>query len=233
MIKKLLFSILVLTTSWVYSQNSLQFIHEGKTLENNAQITVTKFTNDELGIEMKFKATIKNISNKDVNLIVEKEVIEAPTGTNNSFCTAFGCYPNGTSKSKKYWIKANEEDNIFYATFSPIKASKAIIKYTAKVVDTNDAVSVVVTYQYTPAGIEQVGFEALNITQQNGLLQIDYQINEDIQLEIIDLVGRVKGHYQLSRKTNTRTIHLNNNQGVFLLVFSNKQRKSIKKVIIQ
>ncbi len=231
MIKKLLFSIFVLTTSLVYSQ-SLEFVYEGKVLKNNAKITVTEY--DEDFAEMQFKAIVRNKTGNKVEVFIQKEIIELPAGSSNTFCAGGNCYPDETMKSKYYTILPNSKDDSFHGAFSPVEASKAIIKYTAIVVgfDFSDKVSVTVTYQYSPSGIEEIGYTELSILQNSRGLQIDYQNSEDTQLEIIDLLGRVKGNYNLPKNSHQLTINLNAKKGIYLLVFTNKKRKFMRKIII-
>ncbi len=235
MMKKLLFSMLVLTTSLAYSQ-SLEFVFQGKALENDAKVTVTDY--DEDSAEMEFAAIVKNKTDNKVEVIIEKEVIEIPAGSENTFCAGDGCYPNGTMKSNPFTISANSENNSFHAAFSPKEASTATIKYTAKVkgmlgFNSGDEVSVTVTYQYTPSGIEEIGYTELSITQNSTGLQIFYQNSEDTQLQIIDLLGKVKGSYKLSKNSNQLTLDLNDRKGIYLLVFTNKNRKFMRKVILK
>lgn len=235
MMKKLLFSMLVLTTSLAYSQ-SLEFVYQGKALENDAKVTVTDY--DEDLAEMHFKALVRNKTGNDVEVIIVKEVVELPEGSSNNFCAGGRCYPDETMKSKVFAIAGNSENDSFHGVFIPTEASTAIIKYTAKVkgglgFNSGDEVSVTVTYQYTPSGIEEIGYTELSITQNNDGLQIFYQNSEDTQLQVVDLLGRVKGSYKLSKNSNQLTLDLNDKKGIYLLVFINKNRKFMRKVILK
>lgn len=229
--KKILsFLFLFLAVGVAYSQ-SLEFVYKDKVLNNNEKITITE-ADAELENQMEFKALIRNKTNDDVNVIVTKEIITpAESGTDN-FCTAKGCYLS--NKSEKYTISAKGVDNVFHGTFKPVKASSLTVKYTATALGSlGDAVSVIVTYQYTPTGIEQVGYQHLSISQQNRIVTINYQNAQDTNLQIVDLLGNIVGTYKLSANTNSVNIDLTPKSGLFLFVFSNKKSRFTQKYIIK
>lgn len=226
--------VLALIPMWLSSHSqSLEFVYQEKPIANNAHITIDKYTDDEeLGIEMSFYAHIKNKTDQALSVIVRKEEIDIPIGSSNNFCTAGGCF--SATKSTPYSIAPQGIDKLFHSTFSPLQPSIATIKYTAEVVGSlGDAVSVTVTYNYLSAGIEQVGLASLQLTEQDGYLSLHYQTDQQLQLQIIDLLGRTTSTHTLSAHSTQYAIEKQLPKGVYILVFGNKKGiKFSKKIII-
>ncbi len=217
--KILLLSALMLSLAGLSAQ-SLEFVYQGKALENNAKITVTEFIVDEdFGDEMDFDADIRNKTDRKVILVVGKEELEIPKGSSNDFCNMINCY--ASELSAEYELEANATDDQFHGTFRPVEKSIARIKYFARVKGLMpDEAAVEVTFSYVPSGIDKVGLNSLSLLQGDGRIELRYNATEELNLRIVSITGACVGTHRLAKNSNSLKLDNTISRGIYLLVFN-------------
>lgn len=213
---------------------SLRFEYKDQLLNDGEKIKITDYTDDpDIGIEMIFDASIKNVTDKNVQVKVVKQEIEIPQGSTNNFCTAQGCF--SSSESSVYEIKAKETDHVFHGAFYPTQKSSATIKYIAKNMDAlSDETSIQINYSYLTSGIDNIGFTHYRLMQTSASIIIEYQSNTTFTLKIFNLTGALIAEYILPESLHTHTISKKIlPKGIYLFQLSNhkKQTYSYKTLI--
>ena len=154
MIRKSLLTLVLLAFAGFVSAQSLQFELNGEIFADGQEITCT---NDEYGYgEIIQHMSVRNITNNDMAVVIEKEIVEDMEGAMNTFC--FGnCYGPETFISPSVGVAAqslNEDDLSFHVIFE--QPGCVIMKYYAyPEVNPDDKVSIVVKFVYDPTSVSE------------------------------------------------------------------------------
>ena len=154
MIRKSLLTLVLLAFAGFVSAQSLQFELNGEVFAEGQEITCT---NDEYGYgEIIQHMSVRNITNNDMAVVIEKEIIQDMEGAINTFC--FGnCFGPDTFISPSVRVAAqslNEDDLSFHVIF--VQPGCVIMKYYAySEANPDDKVSIVVKFVYDPSGVSE------------------------------------------------------------------------------
>ena len=131
MIRKSIFTLLLMAIFGYVSAQSLRFELDGNVYSEGETIVCT---NDEFGYgEYIQHMQLRNLTSGDLNVIVEKEVIEDLEGTMNFFCWG-QCFSSTVFVSNPVTVVANSlntDDLSFHTLFDEPVFGKVQVKYSA------------------------------------------------------------------------------------------------------
>ena len=131
MIKKSIFTLMLLAVMGYVSAQSLRFELDGNVYSEGETIVCT---NDEYGYgEYIQHMQLRNLTSDDLSVIVEKEVVEDLEGTMNFFCWG-QCFSSTVFVSNPVTVAANSlntDDLSFHTLFDEPVFGKVQVKYSA------------------------------------------------------------------------------------------------------
>ena len=131
MVRKSIFTLMLLAVIGCVSAQSLQFEWNGHVYSDGEEVVCT---NDEFGYgEYIQHMQMRNLTSGDLNVIVEKEVLEDLEGTMNWFCWGL-CYSSTVFVSTPVTVAANSlntDDLSFHTLFEEPVFGKVLVKYSA------------------------------------------------------------------------------------------------------
>ena len=171
---------------------SLQFELEGRVFEEGEEITCT---NDIYGYgEIVQEMQIRNLTNGDLDVVVEQELVEGVEGALVSFC--FGnCFAPGVNVTNPVTIPAqslNTEDLSFHVMFTE-ETGAVLVKYIAHAQDDPDhVISMMVRFVYDPSGVSEsvatMGHAYPN--PASSVVRFNVQGTEKASIAIFNLLGQ-------------------------------------------
>lgn len=191
--KYYLFFILLSSSLFVFSQNSLRLYYNDILLANDDSMYF--FMDSSQYTAQYVQLAVENISNKNINVKVKKTEISVVPGTENSFCWVM-CYDASVLVSTQYiTIPAHSINNTdFYGEYYPKgHLGTSIIRYTFfDMNNTSDSASMIAVYVATPVGIQEMPTNALislfpNPT--NGIVNLNIDVVDNFILEIFNSFG--------------------------------------------
>ena len=132
MIKKSIFTLIFMAVIACVSAQSLQFEWNGHVYAEGETI---ECTNDEYGYgEFVQHMQLRNLTSEELNVLVEKEVLEDLEGTMNFFCWGMCFGPDVMVSLQPVAVAANSlntDDLSFHTLFNEDVFGKVLVKYSA------------------------------------------------------------------------------------------------------
>lgn len=155
MIRKSIFTLMLLAFIGGVTAQNLQFEWEGHVFADGEEITCT---NDEYGYgELIQHMQVRNLTGNDLNVVIEKEVVQNLEGTMNTFC--FGnCYGPDVMIGNPVNVPAQSvstEDLSFHVLFDQVEGSVVMKYYAYAQDDADNKVSIVVRFFYDPTEVSE------------------------------------------------------------------------------
>ncbi len=198
MVKKSIFTLIFLTVMGWASAQSLRFewngqvYSEGETVECNF---------DEFGYgEFIQHAQLRNLTSGDLNVIVEKEVIEDLEGAVNFFCWG-SCYgPDVFVSPNPVMVEANtvtgENDLSFHVMYEESLFGKVRIKYSAyDERHPSERVTIIVLFNKSGTGVHEIASARFGQAYPNpasSAVNFDYSIEagDNASVSVYNLLGQ-------------------------------------------
>ena len=196
MVKKSIFTLMFLAViGWVSAQ-SLRFEWNGHAYSEGETI---ECTNDEYGYgEYIQHMQLKNLTSGDLNVIVEKEVVEDLEGTMNWFCWGL-CLSPDSYVSSAVLVPANSlntDDLSYHTMFEEPVFGKVMMKYSAY--DENhpdNRVTINVVFKKSGVGVREttaVRFGQAYPNPASSVVNFDYSlsVNDNASISVYNLLGQ-------------------------------------------
>lgn len=196
MVKKTIFTLAFLAViGWVSAQ-SLRFELGGRVFQDGETI---ECTNDEYGIgEFIQHMQLRNLASSDLNVIVEKEIVEDLVGTSNTFCWG-QCFNADVFVSDPVTIPANSVTNesalSFHVNYREGVFGKVYMKYYAyDEGDSDHRISINVVFDKSDVGVHEtaVRFGQAYPNPASSVVSFDYNINvgDNASVAVYNLLGQ-------------------------------------------
>ena len=215
MIKKSIFTFLLLSVMGCVTAQSLQFelngtvFSEGESIVCNSQTEWGEFLQD---------MQIRNLTDQDLNVLVEKEVMDNLEGSTNFFCWGMCFSPDIIVSPRSVALAANsvsEEGALsFHATFEEAVFGKVQVKYYAyDERHPDEKVSIVVVFHKSGVGIDEnevrYAFGKAYPNPATSTVNFNYELSAsaNASVTVFNLVGQevlsqdlnaVQGHVSIS-----------------------------------
>ena len=185
--------------------------------------------------------TIKNTSDKEHNILCEKNILSESSGSDNYFCWGGNCYPVGAfiSTSSLALSSGQADDISFGGYFDAYCAdAQAIVKYCFYPdVQPADKSCVYITYHGAATLISENNPLIISDFYPNPSKEIiifDYYLNTPANLTIIDILGNKLKYIELDESKKYKVDVSELKQGIYFgnLVLNN-ELVSTKKIIIK
>lgn len=163
MIRKSILTLMLLAFIGGVTAQSLQFELNGHVYADGEEITCN---NDEYSMgEIIQHMQVRNLTDQDLDVIIEKEIVQDLEGTSNSFC--FGlCYGSDTFISNPVSVAAQSlndavtADLTFHVSFFDLEGNiyegAVVVKYYAySRTNPDEKVSIVVKFVYNPSDVNE------------------------------------------------------------------------------
>ena len=196
MVRKSIFTLMLLAVMGYVSAQSLQFELDGHVYSDGEEVVCT---NDEYGYgEYIQHMQLRNLTSDNLNVIVEKEVIEDLEGTMNFFCWGM-CYSSDIFVSPNPVTVAanslNTDDLSFHTLFNEDVFGKVLVKYSAyDERHPEDAVTINVVFHKSGEGVNEshvVYFGQPYPNPANSMVSFDYNLSGSNATAVIyNLVGQ-------------------------------------------
>ena len=198
MIKKSIFTLMFLTVMGWVSAQSIQFEFNGHVFEDGETI---ECTNDEYGIgEFIQYMQLRNLTSDDLNVMVEKEIVEDLEGTSNLFCWGSCFNENVFVSPDPVMVPANSVTSefalAFHVTFNPDVFGKVHMRYFAYDEDHYDQrISINVIFNKSNVGVQEsaaVRFGQAYPNPASSMVSFDYSLNatDKAVVAIYNLLGQ-------------------------------------------
>lgn len=204
MIKKSILTLVFMAViGWVSAQ-SLQFEMDGRVFANN-EVYVCEDTPTSWG-EIELKMQLRNLTNNQLEVVVEKEYVKIVDGTTNTFCWG-SCLgpeafitrpmtmePNALSAdgdlSFHYQVDPNYSDDE-----SSYIVGTSVIKYYAYLADnTDDKVCIEIWFGYGASGIDEnkISFGHAYPNPASSMVHFNYQLpaTGNVSVSVYNLLGQ-------------------------------------------
>ena len=204
MIKKSIFTLAFLAVmSWVSAQ-SLQFEMDGRVFANN-EVYICEDAPSEFG-EIGLEMQLRNLTDKQLNVIVAKEYVKIVGGTTNYFCWGSCLGPDATSTRpvvmEPYAVSGNGEPSFHYqldpeytGDVASYPVGTTIVKYYAYVAENqDDKTCLEVWFAYGASGIDEnkISFSHAYPNPASSLVHFNYQLptNGNVSVSVYNLLGQ-------------------------------------------
>ena len=229
MMKKILLCIIVLVQVSFVAAQSLVVTGDNSVLSSDICLRTNSYL------------TVKNVSNKDHDIICEKNVISVPAGTENTFCWGGLCYGVTQFVSSQFLTLNSGEDNSvsFTGYFDAFcEQGIGIVEYCFyPVTDTIDRTCFTVTYNGNSTSMHDYSL-ITNVgdfypNPANDIVYFNFNGNL-ASLQLIDVLGNNVKDILLNQEGVQKLDLSDMNKGVYFgkLVVNNKV-VSIKKLIVK
>lgn len=221
MFKKSIITLLFLATIGYASAQSLQFELDGNVFDNGEAV---ECTNDEYGYgEFIQHMQLRNITSHDMNVIIEKEVIEDLEGTINSFCWGM-CYgPDTYISPNPVTVLANSlntDDLSFHNIFEPDVYGYVVVRYYAyDEHNPDERVSIIVKFHKSGVGVDDNAQFEMSQAYPNpatSMVNFDYSFNGNLTAVVYNILGQEVLRENLSANTGKLSISVTDlNDGIY------------------
>ena len=195
MVRKSIFTLMLLAVMGYVSAQSLQFEWDGHVYSEGETI---ECTNDEFGYgEYIQHMQLRNLTSGDLSVIVEKEVVEDLEGTMNFFCWG-QCFSSTVFVSNPVTVAANSlntDDLSFHTLFEEPVFGKVQVKYSAYDVNhPNERITINVVFKKSGEGLNET--QALYFGQPypnpaSSMVSFDYNLSGSYAIAVVyNLVGQ-------------------------------------------
>lgn len=196
MMKKSIFTLILLTLMGYVSAQTLQFEWEGTVFDEGETI---ECTNDEYGFgEYIQHMQVRNITSEPMKVLIEKEIIQDLEGVLNSFCWGM-CYGPDTFVSPEAVDipagEVNTDDLSFHAQYPEDVYGDVIIKYYAyEERNPDQRISIIVRFRKSGVGVnENVHTMTLGQAYPNpatNTVSFNYSFGGNLCAVVYNLVGQ-------------------------------------------
>lgn len=198
MIKKSIFTLIFLTVMGRVSAQSLQFEWNGQVYSEGETI---ECTNDEYGYgEFVQHIQLRNLTSSDLNVIVEKEVIDDLEGTMNFFCWGACFGPDVYVSPNPVMVEANavtgEEELSFHVLYTEDLFGKVKMRYSAyDERNPSERVTIIVLFNKSGAGVQEIAAARFGQAYPNpasSVVNFDYNIKagDNASVSVYNLLGQ-------------------------------------------
>lgn len=195
MFKKSIITLLFLAAIGYVSAQTLQFEWDGNVFYEGEAI---ECTNDEYGYgEFIQHMQLRNLTSNDMNVIIEKEVIEDLEGTINSFCWGM-CYgPDTYVSPEAVTVLANSlntDDLSFHNIYEPEIFGYVVVRYYAyDEHNPDERVSIIVKFHKSGDGVDDNAQFEMSQAYPNpatSTVNFDYSFNGNLTAVVYNIVGQ-------------------------------------------
>lgn len=196
MMKKSIFTLILLTLMGYVSAQTLQFEWEGTVFDEGETI---ECTNDEFGFgEYIQHMQVRNITSEPMKVLIEKEIIQDLEGVMNSFCWGM-CYGPDTFVSPEAIDipagEVNTDELSFHALYPDDLYGDVIIKYYAyEERNPDQRISIIVRFRKSGVGVnENVHTMTLGQAYPNpatNTVSFNYSFGGNLCAVVYNLVGQ-------------------------------------------
>lgn len=194
MFKKSIITLMLLAAIGYASAQTLQFELDGNVFYDGEAI---ECTNDEYGYgEYIQHMQIRNLTSNDMNVIIEKEVIETLEGTINSFCWGM-CYgPDTYISPEAVTVLANSlntDDLSFHNIYEPDVFGYVVVRYYAyDEHNPDERVSIIVKFHKSGEGVND-NTQTMGQAYPNpasSMVSFDYSFDGNLTAVVYNIVGQ-------------------------------------------
>lgn len=196
MMKKSIFTLILLTLMGYVSAQTLQFEWEGTVFDEGETI---ECTNDEFGFgEYIQHMQVRNITSEPMKVLIEKEIIQDLEGVMNSFCWGMCFGPDTFVSPEAIDIPAGEvntDELSFHALYPDDLYGDVIIKYYAyEERNPDQRISIIVRFRKSGVGVnENVHTMTLGQAYPNpatNTVSFNYSFGGNLCAVVYNLVGQ-------------------------------------------
>lgn len=204
MFKKSIFTLAFLAVIGWMSAQSLQFEMDGRIFANNESY-ICEATPSEWG-EIELKMQLRNLTDKQLDVIVEKEYVKIIDGTTNTFCWGVCLGPDGFTTrpvSMEPFSVSNDGDLSFHyqvdPTYSGDEASylvgTSILRYYAFPADnTSNKTCIEIWFAYGATNIDEnkISFSHAYPNPASSMVHFNYQLpaTGNVSVSVYNLLGQ-------------------------------------------
>ncbi len=241
MVKKSIFTLMFLAVMGWVSAQSLQFEWEGHVYEEGETI---ECTNDEYGYgELIQHMQLRNLTSSDLNVIVEKEVVEDLEGTSNFFCWG-QCYLFTVFVSDPVPVAANSlntSDLSFHVMYDEEVFGKVWMKFSAyDESNPSERVTINVVFNRSGDGVNEtaaVRFGQAYPNPASSVVNFDYNLNASDKASVVvyNLLGQEVTKQQVNALQGRLSISVADlNDGIYFCnLFVNGSAVKTEKFIVK
>lgn len=204
MYKKSIFTLVFLAViGWVSAQ-SLQFEMDGRVFANNEKYICETTPNDWGEIELKMQ--LRNLTDKPLEVVVEKEYVKIVDGTTNTFCWGSCLGPDGfvtrPVTMEPYAVSQDGELSFHYQvdpTYSGDEASylagTSMLRYYAYPADnTDNKTCIEIWFAYGASSIDEnkISFSHAYPNPASSMVHFNYQLPStgNVSVSVYNLLGQ-------------------------------------------
>ena len=221
MFKKSIITLMFLAAIGYVSAQSLQFELDGNVFSDGEAI---ECTNDEYGYgEYIQHMQIRNLTSDDLNVIIEKEVVEDLEGTINSFCWGM-CYGPDMYVSPAVTVIANSlntDDLSFHVIFEEPVFGYVVMRYYAyDERHPDERISIIVKFHKSGVGVNdnsrpmEMGSAYPN--PASSTVNFDYSLNGSLTAVVYNIVGQEVMRQDLNANVGKLTLPVADlNDGIY------------------
>ncbi len=195
--KKTLFTLVLLAVMGFVSAQSLQFEWDGNVYNDGDAI---ECVNDEFGFgEYIQHMQIRNLTSADLNVIVEKEVLEDLEGVMNFFCWGSCFSPDVFVSPRPVTVEANsvtgEEALSFHALYDGEVYGYLVMRYYAyDESNPDERVSIIVKFHRSGEGVAEnaIEFGHAYPNPASSMVSFDYALSsgDKVSVSVYNLLGQ-------------------------------------------
>lgn len=237
MIRKSIFTLLLMAIFGYVSAQSLQFEYDGTIYQDGSTIVCNT---EEYGEFIQY-FQVRNLDNVDHNVLLEKEVAQDLEGVMNYFCWG-SCYlPETVVSPRPVTVPANtlsEEELSVHAMFDEFVFGYIIVKYSIYDEATpNDRVTVAVKFLKSGEGVNENAAIQLGQAYPNpasSMVHFDYENADNATAVVYNLVGQEVLRQELNAIQGKLSISVNDLQdGIYFcnLTRNGQALKTVKFVV--
>ena len=196
MFKKSIITLLFLAAIGYASAQTLQFELDGNIFYDGEAI---ECTNDEYGYgEYIQHMQLRNLISDNLNVIVEKEVIEDLEGTMNFFCWGSCFGPDVMVSPNPVTVAGNsvtgDQDLSFHALYNDDVFGYVVVKYSAyDERHPDDRVSIIVKFHKSGEGVDDNALFEMSQAYPNpasSMVNFDYSFNGNLTAVVYNILGQ-------------------------------------------
>lgn len=235
----LLASIALCAAGYMQAQ-SVRFVQNGEIIENDANIRLYEY--DEIMGQMEWAPTLRNMTDHDVNIVIQTSVISNEDNSLLALCVGGSCYAPSATETSVITVPAGGETTDFHTQFTPKgETSKAIAYYILMNVDddtSEDFQAVSVTYDYPAYLASETLTSALKqftLIQNGSNLVCRYSFDKQASRQVVisNMVGAQVASFTLDNTSGEKWVSAQLPKGIYIytLVENGRNLKSHKIII--
>ena len=238
MIRKSIFTLLMLSVIGFVSAQSLRFELNGTVFEDGTTIECTNEVYGEFFQSMQ----IRNLTSNDLGVIIEKEVVEDLEGTMNYFCWG-QCFLSTVFVSNPVTIAANSlnsDDLSFHVMFEEDVYGKVHMRFYAYDENhPNERVSINVVFKKSGVGLNDnthpMEMSEAYPNPASSVVNFDYALDGNLTAVVYNLLGQEVLRKELNASVGQMTFSVAGLQdGIyFCTLMANGQAWTTKKFVVK